>query len=76
LGTRNLRAVIEWVVQRFRDSAKREIIRTTHCILQPPTTVPTTSLFFWHIDLTSVDGIDNVMWRPSVYCAAYGLSSA
>jgi hypothetical protein len=37
--------------------------------------MPTARLFIWHVDLTSIDGIDNVVWRPAVYCAAYGLRS-
>lgn len=38
--------------------------------------MPTVRLFIWHVDLTSIDGIDDVVRRPAVYCAAYGLSSA
>jgi len=33
-------------------------------------------LFIRHVNLPSVDGIDNVMWRSAVHIAANGLGSA
>jgi hypothetical protein len=34
-----------------------------------------TGLFLWHVNLSSVDGIDNVMWWLAINRAAYGLGS-
>jgi hypothetical protein len=47
--------------------------KTTHSIMRPSFTVSLARLFIRHVDLPSVDSVDNVMWRAAVDGATYGL---
>ena len=63
------------VVQWRSDTAKRGITKQ-HTVYCDPTTVSTARLFIRHVNLPSIDCIDNVMWRSAVNSAANGLGSA
>jgi hypothetical protein len=40
--------------------------KTTHSIMRPLFAMPMARLFFWHVDLSCVDSVDNIMWRAAI----------